>query len=98
MCEVKGYLCDPAKNPDCSKTGCCFNPDAKYHTCFVTTDPEAAALDEHGQPVQVTISVRTEREDAAAPQPKKGFWRTFWPAIAGATAASAICNWLLQSL
>ena len=99
MRKVKGYLCDPAKNPDCSKTCCCFNPDAMHHTCFVTTDPDTAALDEHGRPVPVTIDVRAAREDEAAPRPKKkGFWQTYWPTIVAALAASVVCNWLLQLL
>lgn len=51
--RVTLYLCDPDKNRACSKTGCVYNPLAKYPCCRATTHPEFAKLGESGEPIQI---------------------------------------------
>ena len=45
------YLCDFRKQTECRKTSCFFNPKSKFRTCYMTTDPGKALLDEQGKPI-----------------------------------------------
>ncbi|MBP3798022.1 MAG: hypothetical protein J6I46_09660 [Ruminococcus sp.] len=45
------YLCDHAKNTECPKTSCKYDPNAKFGECTNTTKKEFAKLDENGEPI-----------------------------------------------
>ena len=94
MYEMKGYLCNPSKNTECEWSCQCCDPSDEHYLCFITTNADAAVMDKRGEPVTLTMRLTEQPK----PKPKRGFWRTYWPTIAAATVASAICNWLLQSL
>jgi hypothetical protein len=50
MTERKIYLCNPDLNTKCAKTGCGYIREDG--PCFRTTNPEFAAVDEDGQPIE----------------------------------------------
>lgn len=54
---TKTYLCDPARNPDCSKA-LCFE---RGGPCGTTDDVRCALRDLTGQPVEV-VEEPTEKE------------------------------------
>ena len=45
------YECDPAKNRECRKVGCAFEPGNPVGFCSVTFREEFARLDENGKPI-----------------------------------------------
>jgi hypothetical protein len=46
------YICDPAKNKNCPKTGCKFTHPA-YGMCECTRHVEFAKTDGQGRPIEV---------------------------------------------
>ncbi len=51
--QVTMYICDPAKNKECSKENCAFQESGdEQHECFCTADRECALLGKNGMPVE----------------------------------------------
>ena len=50
--EKVWYVCNPLRNTGCRKSGCAYNPKAKYGRCVRTSNPAFAVLDESGAPVK----------------------------------------------
>lgn len=57
------YLCDPVKNTECSKSGCKYNPFAKYRNCMATSKRKFARQDECGRPIKLSALSRNEIPD-----------------------------------
>ncbi len=51
------YVCDPMKNPECSKTSCIHNPAACVWCCYATPDADKAVLDKDGKPMIAPNSI-----------------------------------------
>ena len=59
MREEIWYECDPDRNPECTKMMCYRKEIGKRfgfvgNPCRLTRKPEAARLDEHGEPVRIS--------------------------------------------
>lgn len=49
------YVCDPMKNMGCKKRSCVHNPEAAFWTCWATSNPAFAVLDENGVPMKTDV-------------------------------------------
>lgn len=49
------YVCDPMKNTECKKRSCVHNPEAAFWTCWATSNPAFAVLDENGEPMKADV-------------------------------------------
>lgn len=56
--EKTWYVCNPMKNTECKKSGCVYNPHAKFKSCARTSNPDFALLDKSGKPITAA-----ERDD-----------------------------------
>lgn len=46
------YLCDPAKNSDCKKRTCLYNPEAIWRCCYRTSTKDFAQT-RNGRPIEL---------------------------------------------